>query len=404
MKKFRHDDDKGFILLEILAGLIVIGIATPMIYSEIEDWLNEQLYQSAALHADEYNNAIKNYVADKTSSLSSKTITVNELIQQGYLNNGFSRSPFGHSYITGIRKNNLSGRLEALTCTTGGQDIKEDGLRRIAGQINGLGGFMLQNNSVTGAFGGWTDLGSNYQITCNKGHIAMRMAGKDLEESDRLYRYSVQGRPDLNRMHTGIDMNNNSITNINEASGKNARFSGDVTSNRWLHPNGGGFTMTDSEWIRAVNNKGITTEGELKGGKVSGGTVRSDGRLSTGEYLQLEKTATAGTSCSPDGLVGRDSKGAILSCQSGSWKGNKEKEHFTVYGTSGCGHTVSYAVCPSGSTLVSGGYQLTAWSQDNRNPFNSPDSTYPDWANNRWIVGGTGTITSCFRSVALCAR
>ncbi|MHX43559.1 shufflon system plasmid conjugative transfer pilus tip adhesin PilV, partial [Escherichia coli] len=181
-------------------------------------------------------------------------------------------------------------------------------------------GFMLQNNSVTGAFGGWTDLGSNYQITCNKGHIAMRMAGKDLEESDRLYRYSVQGRPDLNRMHTGIDMNNNSITNINEASGKNARFSGDVTSNRWLHPNGGGFTMTDSQWIRAVNNKGITTEGELKGGKVSGGTVRSEGRLSTGEYLQLEKTATAGTSCSPDGLVGRDSKGAILSCQSGVWR------------------------------------------------------------------------------------
>lgn len=54
---------------------------------------------------------------------------------------------------------------------------------------------MLQNNSVTGAFGGWTDLGSNYQITCNKGHIAMRMAGKDLEESDRLYRYSVQEDP-----------------------------------------------------------------------------------------------------------------------------------------------------------------------------------------------------------------
>ncbi|HFV5043455.1 TPA: shufflon system plasmid conjugative transfer pilus tip adhesin PilV, partial [Escherichia coli] len=73
-------------------------------------------------------------------------------------------------------------------------------------------------------------------------------------------------------------------------------------------------------WIRAVNNKGITTEGELKGGKVSGGTVRSEGRLSTGEYLQLDKTATAGTSCSPDGLVGRDSTGAILSCQSGSWK------------------------------------------------------------------------------------
>ncbi|EBF3783039.1 TPA: shufflon system plasmid conjugative transfer pilus tip adhesin PilV [Escherichia coli] len=400
MKKFRHDDDKGFILLEILAGLIVIGIATPMIYSEIEDWLNEQLYQSAALHADEYNNAIKNYVADKTSSLSSKTITVNELIQQGYLNNGFSRSPFGHSYITGIRKNNLSGRLEALTCTTGGQDIKEDGLRRIAGQINGLGGFMLQNNSVTGAFGGWTDLGSNYQITCNKGHIAMRMAGKDLEESDRLYRYSVQGRPDLNRMHTGIDMNNNSITNINEASGKNARFSGDVTSNRWLHPNGGGFTMTDSQWIRAVNNKGITTEGELKGGKVSGGTVRSEGRLSTGEYLQLDKTATAGTSCSPDGLVGRDSTGAILSCQSGVWQNSDKKERFTVSGGNGCFQTSSYAVCPSGSKLVSGGYRLSQWVH---NGYNSPDGSYPDYKNNRWIATGSGSL-SCFQAIAICEK
>ncbi|HBE5744866.1 TPA: shufflon system plasmid conjugative transfer pilus tip adhesin PilV [Escherichia coli] len=391
MKKFRHDDDKGFILLEILAGLIVIGIATPMIYSEIEDWLNEQLYQSAALHADEYNNAIKNYVADKTSSLSSKTITVNELIQQGYLNNGFSRSPFGHSYITGIRKNNLSGRLEALTCTTGGQDIKEDGLRRIAGQINGLGGFMLQNNSVTGAFGGWTDLGSNYQITCNKGHIAMRMAGKDLEESDRLYRYSVQGRPDLNRMHTGIDMNNNSITNINEASGKNARFSGDVTSNRWLHPNGGGFTMTDSEWIRAVNNKGITTEGELKGGKVSGGTVRSDGRLSTGEYLQLEKTATAGASCSPNGLVGRDSTGAILSCQSGIW--TTTKMNFT---------TSTYNIGKNTRNLSIGVHAYCSWTYLNGSPFGGFQQIYAD-QNKVWYVnnyawgnyesGGTITVT-----------
>ncbi|MCA1884845.1 shufflon system plasmid conjugative transfer pilus tip adhesin PilV, partial [Salmonella enterica] len=39
-----------------------------------------------------------------------------------------------------------------------------------------------------------------------------------------------------------------------------------------------------------------------------------------GEYLQLEKTATAGASCSPNGLVGRDSTGAILSCQSGVWR------------------------------------------------------------------------------------
>ncbi|HAI2987892.1 TPA: shufflon system plasmid conjugative transfer pilus tip adhesin PilV, partial [Escherichia coli] len=327
MKKFRHDDDKGFILLEILAGLIVIGIATPLIYSEIENWLNEQLYQSAASHADAYNTAARNYIADNNATLHNGSLpanfTADDLIRKGYLKQGFNRSPFGQSYITGIRRNQTTGRLEALTCSTGGQNIKEDGLRSVAGQLPGLGGYIGKNGTATGAFGVWTDKPGDYGLTCSAGHIAIVMMGDDLQESDRLYRFQVPGRPELNQMNTAINMGGNNLNNAGNVNGQSATLKGDVTSeNGWLITKndkgwknityGGGFTMTDSQWIRAVGGKGIITTGEIKGGKVSGGTVRSDGRLSTGEYLQLDKTAVANTKCSPDGLVGRTSTGAIL--------------------------------------------------------------------------------------------
>ncbi|EET5683553.1 shufflon system plasmid conjugative transfer pilus tip adhesin PilV [Escherichia coli] len=331
----QKDDDKGFVLFEILAGLIVIGIATPMIYSEIENWLNEQLYQSAAYHADAYNTAARNYIADNNARLHSGSLpanfTADDLIRQGYLKQGFNHSPFGQSYITGIRRNQTTGRLEALTCSTGGQTIKEEGLRSVAGQLPGLGGFISKNGTATGAFGAWTDKPGDYGLTCSTGHIAVVMSGDDLQESDRLYRFQVAGRPELNQMHTAINMGGNNINNTGNINGQSATLKGDITSEDgwlitrnnkgWMNiTHGGGFTMTDSQWIRAVNGKGITTTGEIKGGKVSGGTVRSDGRLSTGEYLQLDKTATAGTKCAPDGLVGRTSTGAILSCQSGAWR------------------------------------------------------------------------------------
>ncbi|MDS0573107.1 shufflon system plasmid conjugative transfer pilus tip adhesin PilV [Escherichia coli] len=331
----QKDDDKGFVLFEILAGLIVIGIATPMIYSEIENWLNEQLYQSAAYHADAYNTAARNYIADNNARLHSGSLpanfTADDLIRQGYLKQGFNHSPFGQSYITGIRRNQTTGRLEALTCSTGGQTIKEEGLRSVAGQLPGLGGFISKNGTATGAFGAWTDKPGDYGLTCSTGHIAVVMSGDDLQESDRLYRFQVAGRPELNQMHTAINMGGNNINNTGNINGQSATLKGDITSEDgwlitrnnkgWMNiTHGGGFTMTDSQWIRAVNGKGITTTGEIKGGKVSGGTVRSDGRLSTGEYLQLDKTATAGTKCAPDGLVGRTSTGAILSCQSGVWR------------------------------------------------------------------------------------
>uniref|UniRef100_UPI000C1BD16C shufflon system plasmid conjugative transfer pilus tip adhesin PilV n=1 Tax=Escherichia coli TaxID=562 RepID=UPI000C1BD16C len=344
--------DKGVSLLEVLLVIGIMVMVIPKVYENIENHLNNVRWQNAAEHANTYNTAVRNYVADNASTLLAgslpKTITPATLIQKGYLKSSFSESNFGQSYITGIAKNSKTSRLEALTCSNGGQSLSEAGMRSVASMIEGLGGYINSSKQAIGAGGGWSDTPSNYGLNCATGHIAMALVGADLQESDRLYRYSITNRPDLNRMHTAIDMNSNNLNNVGTLNGnaaalsgdisaRNGTFSGaisgntattngDITSNNgwlvtknskgWMNSTyGGGWYMSDSSWLRSVNNKGIYT-----GGQVKGGTVRADGRLYTGEYLQLEKTATAGTSCSPNGLVGRDSTGAILSCQSGVWR------------------------------------------------------------------------------------
>ncbi|WIX50517.1 shufflon system plasmid conjugative transfer pilus tip adhesin PilV (plasmid) [Escherichia coli] len=344
--------DKGVSLLEVLLVIGIMVMVIPKVYENIENHLNNVRWQNAAEHANTYNTAVRNYVADNASTLLAgslpKTITPATLIQKGYLKSGFSESNFGQSYITGIAKNSKTSRLEALTCSNGGQSLSEAGMRSVASMIEGLGGYINSSKQAIGAGGGWSDTPSNYGLNCATGHIAMALVGADLQESDRLYRYSITNRPDLNRMHTAIDMNSNNLNNVGTLNGnaaalsgdisaRNGTFSGaisgntattngDITSNNgwlvtknskgWMNSTyGSGWYMSDSSWLRSVNNKGIYT-----GGQVKGGTVRADGRLYTGEYLQLEKTATAGTSCSPNGLVGRDSTGAILSCQSGVWR------------------------------------------------------------------------------------
>ncbi|MGD7704088.1 shufflon system plasmid conjugative transfer pilus tip adhesin PilV [Escherichia coli] len=344
--------DKGVSLLEVLLVIGIMVMVIPKVYENIENHLNNVRWQNAAEHANTYNTAVRNYVADNASTLLAgslpKTITPATLIQKGYLKSGFSESNFGQSYITGIAKNSKTSRLEALTCSNGGQSLSEAGMRSVASMIEGLGGYINSSKQAIGAGGGWSDTPTNYGLNCATGHIAMALVGADLQESDRLYRYSITNRPDLNRMHTAIDMNSNNLNNVGTLNGnaaalsgdisaRNGTFSGaisgntattngDITSNNgwlvtknskgWMNSTyGGGWYMSDSSWLRSVNNKGIYT-----GGQVKGGTVRADGRLYTGEYLQLEKTATAGASCSPNGLVGRDSTGAILSCQSGVWR------------------------------------------------------------------------------------
>ena len=65
----------------------------------------------------------------------------------------------------------------------------------------------------------------------------------------------------------------------------------------------------------------ITASGNIIGGYVkSNGNIDASNRVNVGEFINLQKTATVGASCSPNGLLGRQSNGAALSCVNGAWQ------------------------------------------------------------------------------------
>ncbi|EAY8127873.1 shufflon system plasmid conjugative transfer pilus tip adhesin PilV, partial [Salmonella enterica] len=161
--------------------------------------------------------------------------------------------------------------------------------------------------------------------------------GTSGQGNDRLYRYAVNGHPDFNRMHTAIDMDGNNLSNAGDITGKQAIISGGISGQSasingeikgqqatitgdikstggwittqgnkgWLNETyGGGFYMSDSSWMRSLNNKGIYTAGEIRGGQ-----LRSDGNVSVGGVLELERISVANTYCPKDGSVSRTATG-----------------------------------------------------------------------------------------------
>lgn len=438
---------RGNMLLQLGIVMAIVLFVAPGAMDRYAGMQQEKVWTGTASHLSFVAQAGKRYVRDNRDTLLTQVaggpvvITGATLRTQGYLPAGFSlTNDSGQSYQLAVAKDpGQSGQLVAFVLTTGGSEIPYKGLRQIAADTEGMGGYVWPANTAVGADGGWQAKLADYGLSGQQGRLAAFLSadalGTDADESDRLYRYQVNGRPDLNRMHTAIDMNGNNINNggtVNAATGAftgqvsagtNVTAGGNVTANNgitanndirsntgwvitrggkgWLNETyGGGFYMSDDQWVRSVNNKNIYT-----GGQVRGGTVRADGRLSTGENLQLDGVNTAGAGCSPNGQVSRDSSGAILSCVNGVWKTPAITESTTTYGDVKCNNKAgqSVAYCPSGFRLMSGGFEMTQWTNDDAGR-NSPDSSFPNVSANAWVVSPPGNFGGCVRAVAYCAR
>lgn len=326
--------NRGMSFVSMSVVLAIVLVAAPIGYMRYAEYMNERTWDVMALHMDTVTRAAQHYVRDNYATLQSQvsggkpvTVSGQTLRDKGYLPSGFSLTNFNtQSYQVGIARDpQKTSQLAAFVMTTGGQPIAFKGLRYISQSVSGMGGYLYPDNIANGADGGWQLKLADYGLSGQSGHLADWLSADVLggsdDESDRLYRFQVNGRPDLNRMHTDIDMGSNAVNNASTVTaGSDIKTTGGwiVTrdSKGWMNEtHGGGFYMDDDSWVKSVNNKGISTGGQMKGG-----TVRADGRLSGGEFLQLDSVVSTGAACDHNGLLSFDSLGIPQSCQNQKWQ------------------------------------------------------------------------------------
>ncbi|ECW6162360.1 shufflon system plasmid conjugative transfer pilus tip adhesin PilV [Salmonella enterica] len=330
------------------------------IFIPMSNWILDQYRASvAATQAKRVQQAVNTYIKDNHDTIAATATATNpfifgvpQLISSGYLPTGFSpQNGFSATYQTRVFEP-TANKLNSMTFLNGGVQLSKSLARKIAIGIGADGG-IIDNGVAQGALGSWTMNLSSFG-GYNPGEGSVVIAGfydNGIKISDYLYRKAVPGHPELNTMSTSLNMGGNNIsnaattttTNLNattatvtdinatNVNSQTTRTVGETYTGGWFRTTGdtgwysekwgGGFHMTDSDWIRAYNDKSIYTAGQVQAGSIqSNGTIQSNGRMTTNEFVQINGVAIVGGTCSPNGLVGRDASGGILSCQSGVWK------------------------------------------------------------------------------------
>nr|WP_246212016.1 shufflon system plasmid conjugative transfer pilus tip adhesin PilV [Pseudomonas spelaei] len=338
-------------------GLIVLSIVVTLAMTWQIRQMDAQDYRIAADQQRTVAEAQVKYLKDNFSSVLNSAsatvpaqITVQMLINTHYLPVGFSPTNVFGQTILGLARKPQPNHLGVIVITTGGQTISEMGIRAIAENLGGSGGFIskVDPNIVQGVRGGWQVALSSYAIAPGPGHTVSALSLLDgALTNDFLYRNEVPGHPEVNAMNTDLGMGNHNINNARDVTARNVTAADTVTAatthttgetytGGWFRTRGdtgwysekwgGGIYQDSPDWVKVYNNKNFSTGGELWGGKItSTGKIVAYDRITTNEYISVGGLATEGAACSDRTLIAKSAVGIMLSCQQGVWKGGNTR-------------------------------------------------------------------------------
>lgn len=451
---------RGVTLMEMMVALTIGLILTVALATAYSNYAKSKQNSLTADWVHQFGTAANHYISDNAAALAAGgTVTYAQLSAGGYLPTGFAATnPFGGSATVQVVA--TGGKLNSLVCVAGGNRPTGLDLRDIAGSIGLGGGWVDANNPSVAVGKAWGPVQlSTYGLSsgaCWAVDALFVEAAASVQDDDYLHRDATAGHPELNRMNTAIDMNSKDINNANNIKANdlitpagngvqvgqsffyggstgnaairtpgavyidnqtgsagadiarvgNINSSGRITAPNWFYSTGntgwynssygGGWYMTDTSWIRAYNNKGIVTSGEVRGG-----TIHSTGNVVADGSLVPNGKATVGAGCATKGAIAQSSSGTgqVIQCKSGVWSSMGGFTSYTIVtGPNTNYQTQSVATCPSGYTLLSGGHTIAS------NPYGTlPGVESRPLNSTQWGVTTTDSRIYAF-AVALCAK
>lgn len=297
---------RGFTLIETALAL---GISALVLTSALYLFLErseEERDQVAAEQLRYVAQAARKYViAEGTAIATNTTVTPATLIADGYLPDGFSdESPYGQNYRVLIRQVSPTVN-DIIVVTTGGQDIDDGSLGRIATLAGAQGGFIADGSTtITGTFGGWTSTTAIWAVTGTtpqEGHLAATL-GFDTRAlaADYLYRGAIPGQPEANTMRTDLDMGTtNDINNADDVNSRAVTTTENVTAGTTVaaadEVTAGAFVDAATDVVAgqdviavrdvtAGRNLNVTSDGSISGNLGVTGTTTSGTNFS-GAYF-----------------------------------------------------------------------------------------------------------------------
>ncbi|MEL2244013.1 shufflon system plasmid conjugative transfer pilus tip adhesin PilV, partial [Leclercia adecarboxylata] len=324
--------DRGWATLDTGLALVVLMVVVVFGLSKFSDWQQQKNWQIDAARTSAYAAAARAYVGhnyvtllNASTTTAPTVITTAMLKSTGFLPSGFTETNSqGQKMQTYLVRNGQNIELlQGMVVSSGGSVFPAKALRLIARDIKtGFGGYIEDGITITGALRAWKIPLSSYGASSGNGHLAVLLSTDELsgaqEDNDRLYRFQVNGRPDLNKMHTSIDMGGNNLENVgniggqngffnNTVSGANGSFTGNVNASNGIFTSN--VNATNGSFSGTVSGaNGSFSQNLTAGGLVRGANVWADVDIASGQNI----TATSQVAGATVYASGNVSAGGVL--------------------------------------------------------------------------------------------